>query len=258
MSYVDFESDGVEYRLILSRHNSKRKEPIDGLDALVVESGSMYQGDYYAYNLTNNPELSNYLEEIANREIPVYSVDNKGRSLLLNTATIMGHFYAPFPMVYGISRLAGADDHTANYITLGTLWAELAIIALPAFLGNGISKFFAKVNSVLSLLRQSPREELRNALTARKIKKGIVPHLTEQYPERFDSRKPKIGIIYGAAHSGIKECLESDLRSSVSLGLHRYYGLRFILDRKTLRDFYEYRLDKGGNVTYQRLQVESI
>lgn len=257
MSYIDFEADKVDYRLILSRHWSKRKEPIDGLDALVVESGSIEQGDYAEY-LTNDPELANYLEEIADRNIPVYSVDNKGKSFLLDMAIVVGHLLISPAMAYGVSKLAGADDDTAYNIALGITCGEMAIIVLPSFLGNGISKFFAKANSFMSLLRQAPTEELRNALTARKIKKGVVPHLAEQYPEQFDSRNPRIGIIYGAGHSGIKECLESDLRSSVSLGLHRHYGLRFILNRNTLRDFYEYRLDNGGKVTYQKLQIESI
>ena len=257
MSFIDFESDGVDYRLILSRHWSKRKEPIDGLDALVVETGSIDPADVHAHT-TEHIEISKYLEEIAEREIPVYSVDNEGRSFLLNMATSVGHLFALPMMAFGISKLAGADNDTAYNIALGTAYAEIAIIALPSFLGNGISKFFAETNSDLSFVRQAPREELRNALAAKKIKKGVVPHLLEQYPERFQERNPRIGIIYASSHSGIKECLESDSRTNFSLGFHRHYGLRFVLDRNTLRDFYEYRLNTDGGVNYQKLQVKSI
>lgn len=257
MSYIEFKTSGVEYRLILSRHRTKRKEPIDGLDALVVESGQIEQEDY-AGRLTKDPELANYLEEIAKRNILIYSVDNKGRSYSLHMATDFGHMLVPPLMAYGISKLAGADNYTAYNIALGTFWVEMTIIAAPSYLGNGISKFFARINSALSLVRQAPREELRNALSAKKIKEGVVPRLLEQYPERFQERNPRIGIIYGAGHSGIKECLESDLRTGFSLGLHKYYGLRFILDRDTLRDFYEYRLNGDGSVNYQKLQVKSV
>ncbi len=257
MSYIEFKTSGVEYRLILSRHGTKRKEPIDGLDALVVETGSIWQEDY-AGGLTKDRELANYLEEIAKRNIPIYSVDNKGRSYSLHMATDFGHMLVPPLMAYGVSKLSGADNYTAYNIALGTFWGETLIIVLSSSLGNGISKFFVKINSALSLVRQAPREELRNALAAKKIKKGVVPHLLAQYPERFQERNPRIGIIYGAGHSGIKECLESDLRAGFTLGLHKYYGLRFILDRDTLRDFYEYRLNGNGSVKYQKLQVKSI
>lgn len=257
MSYIDFESDGVEYRLILSIHGSVRKEPIDGLDALVLETGSI-DPISYAPDIPKSKEILNYINEFVENDIPIYSVDNCRRDFLRTRATHFGHMFALPAMAYGISRLAGADDDIAYTVAVCTLCAEMAIMELPVFLGNGISKFFAKANSVFSLLRQAPLEELRNALTARKIKNGVVPYLLEHYSERFEGRKPRIGILYGAGHSGIKECLESDWRSSLSLGLHRHYGLRFILDRNTLRDFYEYRIDSSGNVTYQKLQVESI
>lgn len=257
MSYIDFESEGIEYRLILSRHHSKRKEPIDGLDALVVESGFIDQKDYADY-LTKDSELANYLEEIAERDIPIYSVDNKGRNTSLCITEIIGHLFSLPLITYGISKLVGADDDTARNIALGTLSGEVSILIAPSFLNNGISKFLAKANSALSLITQSPSIELRNALTARKIKNGVVPHLMEKYPERFNGRNPKIGIIYGAGHSGIKECLESDSRTDFSLNIHKNYGLRFILDRNTLKDFHEYRLDSNKNVSYQKFQVESL
>jgi len=259
MAYIDFESDGIEYRLILVEHGTKIKEPMDGLDALVVETGSIDQEEY-AYYLTKEIELANYLKEIRERGIPIYSVDNKGkcRRDLLSMATDVTHFLIPPIIAYGVSKLAGADDNTSSCVALYTTFAELAIISLPSFLGNRISKFFAKMNSFLSLIRQSPIEELRNALTARKIKKGVVPHLLEKYPERFSDKSPKIGIIYGAAHSGIKECLENDLRAGLSLRLHKYYGLKFILDKNTLNDVYEYHLNKDDFTTYNRFQVESI
>ncbi|MBA3064326.1 hypothetical protein FP803_02715 [Candidatus Woesearchaeota archaeon] len=202
--------------------------------------------------------LANYLKEIREREIPIYSVDNKGRGKLLFIATCVTHFLIPPIIAYGVLKLAGADGDTASNVASYTLWGEGALFVLPSFLGNNISKFFAKINSILSLIRQTPDIELRNALTARKIKKGVVPHLLEKYPKRFSNKSPKIGIIYGAAHTGIKECLESDSRAGFSLGLHKHYGLKFILDKNILNDVYEYHLNKGGPTTYDRFQVELI
>ncbi len=254
MSYLDFENEGVKYRLILSRHGSKRKEPIDGLDALVIETGQVNP----KRDIRGKEELYNYFKEIQEKQIHLFSVDNKGRSLWANMTTSVGHIFTYPAIAYAISKLAGTDHDTAFNIGIGAAYGELAIMALPSYLDNSISKIFAKANSVLSLFRQAPREELRNAISARKIKKGVVPYLLKKYPDRFEEGKLKIGIIYGSGHSGIKECLESDLRSSLSLALHKHYGLSFILDKKTLKDFYEYKLDNFGNFSYQKLQVHSI
>ncbi len=256
MSLIDFKSDGIEYRLILYAHGFGIKESLDGIDALVVETGPTDQRDF-ANSLTK-PELADYLTEIRKNGAPIYSVDNKGRDFLLNDATSLAHMYIPPIMAYGVSKLVGADVNAALIIALCTTAGELASMALPSFLGNGTSKFFAKINSYFSMLRQAPREELRNALLARKIKKGVLPHLRENYADRFTDRAPRIGIIYGSAHSGIKECLKSDLRAGVSLGLHKYYGLRFVLDRHTLNDCSVYSLNENGSVGFQRFQVESI
>ena len=63
MGHIDFKTDGVEYRLILGTHFSQSKSPIDGLDALVVETGAIDPRDYAQY-LRRRREISGYLEEV--------------------------------------------------------------------------------------------------------------------------------------------------------------------------------------------------
>ncbi len=254
MAYIDFKTDGVEYRLILSWHGSKRKEPISSLDALVLESGSIDQIDF-ADHLIRNSEIENYLEEIRTKEIPIYSVDNKGKGFAVNMATHLAHFFILPLTVYYASKMFGVNSETANDLALSTAYGELAISALPAHINNWniISKFFAKINSYITLIQQGPRLELRNAMTAKKIKEGVVPHLRSKYPQKFLDRSPRIGIIYGSGHSGIKECLESDSRTRFSLWLHKNYGLRFILDKQSLEDIYEYRLNNDGFYSYEKI-----
>lgn len=258
MGYVDFESDGVDYRLFYVTHlGHNKKNTFDGLDAVVFETGSFNQIPDYT-KVTEGSAVFNNLDEINENNISLYSVDNKGRNSLINFATNFGHFIPLGAIAYGISNLAGAGDDTAAYIGSGTIVGQCANYAIPVLFNNGISKFFAKISSALSLIRQGPREELRNALTAKKIKKGVVPHLLEQYPDRFLNQNPRIGIMYGSAHSGIKECLESDLRTNFSLGLHKNYGMRFILDKDTLTDIVEYKVNKNGDLNYNIMKVELI
>lgn len=99
--------------------------------------------------------------------------------------------------------------------------------------------------------------ELRNAITAKKIKEGVIPRLKKLYKNKYKKEGLKIGILYGAGHAGIKECLESESRTNLSLWLHKYYGLSFF-DKETVNNFWEYQINKGGNVTCQKYECKII
>lgn len=265
MSYLDFQSDGIEYRLMLTTHDTIRKEPLDGLDALVVETGATGQ-EMYADCLSSDPGLRNYLDEIGEKGIVLYSVDSKASDhsedggYLKGVVSCAAHLIALPLAIGGLSRFVGVDEIPSFLVGVSIIYGQAAIMGTLG-LANGVklnnaSKLLAKANSYLSLLRQCPIEELRNALAARKIKEGVVPHLQEKYPKRFSTRRPRIGILYGAAHTGIQECLKSEARADFTLRLHQWYGLRFALDRSTLEKVTAYELGKDGTVQYEQFKVE--
>jgi hypothetical protein len=61
----------------------------------------------------------------------------------------------------------------------------------------------ARLNSSRMHLIPTPQFELRNAISARKIEEYIVPELQKQL-----GRNPRVVLVYGAGHSGLKEDLQ--------------------------------------------------
>lgn len=251
MSYIDFQHDGIEYRLITEFHYTKRNEPIEDLDALVIETGTLHQEKIPKILLEEQtPFLAEFPEStreaLRERGFRMYSVDARLRLPYVFAMANMGlHFTFPPTLAYGTAKLFDAEEETAQMIQ--EITANIQLINLMPFFLLGISskqmgplsKGLSKLNSYFSFLRQSPVEEYRNAIAAKKIKEGVVPRIREWMKEE---RPLRIGIKYGILHTGIKECLESDARVSYTLGLQEWYG-RFLMDKNSLNSFYEYTLE---------------
>lgn len=251
MSYIDFQHDGIEYRLIAEVHYTKRNEPIEDLDALVIETGTMNQEKCPKILLEEQtPFLADFPEStrevLRERGFHIYSVDARLRLPYVVVIANMGmHFAVPPYMAYGAAKLFDADEETAQRIKEVTGNVQLANVLPFLLLGisgqqiGPLSQGLSKLNSYWSFLRQSPVEEYRNAIAAKKIKEGVVPRVRKRVKE---DRPLKIGIKYGMLHTGIRECLENDARVSYTLGLQKWYG-RFLMDKNSLNSFYEYTLE---------------
>ncbi len=260
MSYVDFHHDGIEYRLITEFHYTTRNEPIEDLDALVIETGTTDQENIPAFITEERipfwaafPE--SIREAIRERDFRIYSVENRLQIPYLLAITNMSmHFFLPPFMTYSAAKLFGAEEETAQGIRGVTYNAQLVPILALLPLGissrhlGPVSTAFSKLNSYCSFLRQSPIEEYRNAIAAKKIKEGVVPRLRKHVKE---DRPLRIGIKYGILHTGIRECLESDARVSSTLALHKWYG-RFLLGNTALNTIYEYNLNPTGIVRVEK------
>lgn len=266
MSYVDFEVDGIEYRLILSKHGSERDEPVEGLDAIVKETCNAY--DSYNFNLMfhSDPELDNYYDLIKEKKIPVYSVDNlKTNNYVRFGMGLLSLMHLEIPII-GLSTLAYLtgvmNTSFVNFygIAVGALILRTLIpnpLSTSHVEQNKLLTGLSKINSCLTFIEQDPITELRNALAAKKIKKGVVPRLLSKNPEKFSRQQPKIGIIYGAAHSGIKECLQNDWRTEFTLKLHKYYGIPLIFEKESMSDIYEMHITED-NVRSEKFEVDFL
>lgn len=256
MSYIDFQHDGIEYRLITELHYTKRNEPIDDLDALVIETGTLDQEKNPRILLEEQtPFLANFpgstREVLRERGFRIYSVDARLRLPYVFAIANMGlHFTVPPALAYGTAKLFDAEEETAQMIQEVTANVQL-INVMPFFLlgisskqMGPLSKGLSKLNSYFSFFRQSPIEEYRNAIAAKKIKEGVVPRIREWVKE---DRPLRIGINYGILHTGIKECLESDARVSCTLALQKWYG-RFLVDNTALNTIYEYNLEPRSGI----------
>ena len=110
----------------------------------------------------------------------------------------------------------------------------------------------AKFNSFISLIQQSPANELRNAVSPKKIKYGVVPRLKEKFPEKQDL---KIGLLYGAFHTGIQECLENDKRTEFTLNFHKRTTIPLYF-RKEINDIYEYDIEWWNKATFEKFTYD--
>ncbi len=248
MSYLEFEAKGIEYRLILTTHGTVRKEPIDDLDAIVFETGRVPPNRFEAaLKLGIMPELQNYMDTITEKPIPIYSVEIAARwnYPILYNPTVISHLLSrsfPSAALYGLCSALSQNVPSLYTFLVGGMALQLWLPLILTLDNNKITKIAGKINSCLSFISQSPIEELRNASCARKTKKGVVPKLLKDNPKKFQKKSPRIGLIYGAAHSGIKECLLSDLRTAITLNLNRVYGIPLFFRKKELNDIYEYRV----------------
>lgn len=268
MSYAEFTIDDVTCRLILELHRTKRNEPLEDLDALVIETAVLDPANV-ASVLTKNSSILTSLPHIQEEKIPIYSVDISLKNGLFERylpfifiySNIIHSYILPFFLISIAASFCGAENKTALSIMAGMAAVDKFI---SLFLGyskdkdnNNLITVVRPMISYLSFLYQSPVVELRNAIAAKKIKEGVIPRLKELYKDKYKKGVLKIGIIYGAGHAGIKECLESESRTNVSLWLHRYYSIPF-LDRETLNNFWEYRINAEGNVTGQKYECKII
>ncbi len=254
MSYVDFHTKGVDYRIILCAHYVPLNEQIKGLDALVVETSSLDHSTF-GPQIISRPELTNYVDYLRDNNIPIYSVDNKGnKNEKLNFFSNFPHFFLPCFAAGYAAKYFGVSD--AELIALGTLLAQVLPGIIVGFSGNKKAPaILRKMISLSSLVQQAPRNELRNAIAAAKIKHGVIPRLREKYSDRFQNRPPRVGIIYGAMHAGIKECLESKTRTNLSFALHKFYGRKLFTDQKTLDNVTEYLIDENNYVTWETFKA---
>lgn len=73
-------------------------------------------------------------------------------------------------------------------------------VLLPFAYAQYVPEPVARLTSAVTHAIPDPIVAARNAIAARKIEEYIALKLKEEL-----GRRPKIGIVYGAAHSGLKE-----------------------------------------------------
>lgn len=81
------------------------------------------------------------------------------------------------------------------------------------FSNKVMSNFAGKLISDLEYILQDKIVEARNAINAEKIEEFVVPRIRNI----SGKEKPRIGMIYGAGHIGLKEDLQSKKRRSFTL-----------------------------------------
>ncbi len=187
MAYTTFSTGNADYVLQLGNHSFENKQVdiFEGIDALVIETGLVPFPHLIKYKY---PQLHLPIEYCRVNEIPIFRTDTK-------------------PTRSGIER---------DFVS----WALTGLISLPMELcalnyseeEKEVNNYFLKMHAMMEFLYQNPIIEGRNAINARKTEEFVAPLMTERL-----ERKPLLGLIFGAAHMGLKQDLQSKLRRDFTI-----------------------------------------
>ncbi len=212
MAYTTFSTDNADYVLQLGNHVAQNRQVdiFEGIDALVVETGGKKLQDYVVkddtcasinallreivrdkppYNVTiGHPQLYLPFRYCAENQIPVFGTDTD--------ITLLGSARSLFSDVGTYPIGAPMDSHAWHY----------------SLERKKINNFFLRIYADWRFLLQDPLVEGRNAVNARKIEEFVAPLIAER-----PKRKPHLGLIFGAAHMGLKPDLQSKRRRDFTI-----------------------------------------
>ena len=165
MAYTRFSTDNADYVLELGNHSfENHHDCYDGIDALVVENVGL---DLRGVLSLNHPQLRRPLQNCSENRTPIFGVDiysDEDDRFFLRNLPIFLTLH-----YYGYRYTGQANDLTMQ---LCDFWNRL--FPGPEIVG-------------------------RNVVNARKIEEYVAPLVGERI-----GRKPSIGLVYGAAHLGLK------------------------------------------------------
>ena len=211
MSYTDFSTKNADYRLILSMHLKKNKESVKGLDAIVLEGADgtiagTLEGGFFG-NMYGTAQYLHLIKTAEKEKITLYNADVMPRIFLaLIEIVAFGNFYPG--VVPSFLNFVFYPAAITSFFKGKTLPGLTDYVGLPTWLIQGAIM------------------ELRNAICARKTEEFIAPREKEKL-----GRKPKIGIVYGAMHAGIKLDLKYKKMRDFTIWNHKklnfkeYFGL---------------------------------
>jgi len=191
MAYTTFSTDNTDYVLQLGIHHIEGNKQVDifnGIDALVIETGIFKLNHDKINYFTQDPQYKLPLNLCSINDTPVFSTDVR-------------------PSSVGFSR-----DYFSYITTSIPSLISLILARSQALSEREVNNFILRLCSNYFYLIQEPINEGRNALNARKIEEFVSPLMTERL-----GRKPYIGMIYGAAHMGLKSDLQSKRRRDFTI-----------------------------------------
>lgn len=191
MVYRNFSTKNAGYVLQLGNHlipNGHSITPLEDCDVVVLEKGRIKIPKDFDYYFRNS-QMGIVAQMAKNMKKPIYicDIDTTNVGLLRDIISVTSAM--SIPSLALPCYLSG----TLPFLLFG-----------PSLLLKEWNKgLFCNTNTFLHYLLQAPTTEARNAINARNLEEFVAPHISEKI-----GRKPKIGLVYGAGHSG----LEFDLK----------------------------------------------
>jgi len=221
MVFIEFSTENADYVLQGGYHKEfNRHNVFQDIDALVIETGNSTLENLIVFG---HPQMWIAVDYCGRKEIPIYGADVK------------------------LTKSGNTRDEistTVRWLTVLPLIYEFSKGKKLALSYNKIKDKDIKFYSIYHNLIQDPACAGRNAINAKKIEEFIVPKVKKD----TGKKKPKIGLIYGASHLGLKHDLESKLRREITLFNWKYlnFGKFSGFDLKNLDKVNEARFSSYG------------
>jgi hypothetical protein len=246
-----FETKEAKYFLGLGWHYGSSLDCFEGvdfsrLDMFVFEDCGMEWGvehwlkyheqymDIYKRILKENPKLKIYGVDVRTSELAHIGSIAKDSAMLVGGSVLA--------ISGGAGLLKGKESRRgflANLLraTGGFALTTPIVSGLNCFLGNDDLGVITDTANVIRDVTPTPAHEFRDAVTAKKVSKYLVPL------NKKKKRKLKVALLYGAYHSTIETKLKRPWVADATIGL--YHNTFDYKTKKELNQIREVRINKG-------------
>ena len=241
MSGTDFSTENADYRQLYLVH-FLRDETIQIADDPVLEKDNFANVDAVVLEAYHSKEWfdklwkSNFKRHfekvftcIQATSKPTYIVDvlttPSGRTMEESTHTVLdiGGLFLAYD---GIKGLVTSRRNAMKFMgrkiveSVAGLFLTTGAFHRQYVMSTGENpEFLARMYSARTHLFPMPQHELRNAISARKVEEFVVPELRKKL-----KKTPKVVLVYGGGHSGMKEDMQYPILRNMVLGFYRSFG----------------------------------
>jgi len=269
MTRADYSGDNADYSQIYAIHTKPlidqifEKTNFDSIDAVVLEAYHSERWFEKFWKSELKRHHSPVLQNAQRTGKPIYIVDvlttSGGRSfeeLATLPLDLLGIFGAIDGATKARRQLIENKEMTRRQLlkfwtgqtikfTLGSYFGARLLIQNYAIQTGDLPEPMARVNSSRTHLVPTPQFELRNAISARKIEECVAPELRQ-----ILGRKPRLLLVYGAGHSGLKEDLQNPALRDAYIGMYSAMGFPGI-DTTYLDTVTNLSIDQNGQYSLQ-------
>lgn len=250
MGLTIFETERARYYLALSIHvrhyaTSSLCPHVKDLDALVFESGPTPHKEWTS--LGDQPqfwELSDAINTVK-PQLPLFAVDyprteaSSHQSSNIDLLLTMSGLYLLYVGVGGLTQ-AETRDMQHSIATMAGIWLGSGQNpCLVESLSEKSYRWITTPQAIRTSLIPTARGGFRDAVNAKKLEDWLVQRYA---PE---GRKMNVGLVYGAAHAGLRPKLKHKWLRDATVRLYKtlnYWGAK----KEDMNKVTEYRLKKGN------------
>lgn len=274
VSSVEYSTQNADYRQVYTVHTMPIKDSVfekgnfDSVDAVVLEA---YHSEEW-FDMLWKSEYKKFhdavLKNVQRTGKPVYVTDvmtTPGGRSFEDVATLLPDFFGLIGVVDGVSKVRNQRKEMTRRKFLKFFGAQTTKVIGGAYLvgsdmvyGNYVMltgetpEFLARLNSSRTHLIPTSQSELRNAISARKIEEFIVPELQQKL-----GRNPKVLLVYGAGHSGLREDLQRPKLRDFYIRLYSTMGFPGI-DTTYLDTITNLSIDQNGQYSLRHRKANLL